>query len=269
MLKNGFTFCIIIHYLRPASVVIPLWLLFPLGEMPMYKGFQPFWIGDWLEKNGEGWERRVKDWLYPYPQCSCVCDKNRRGDCWMTAVSDLPGWRFWGCPNTALVLCSALWNVYSAMRNVYSPLRNVHSALRNINRMPVLAKLEQDEWILLNSYAACICIPVGVGRGPVVNSYITCICYFPFCSGKGSCGELNIAVGWYQTSATHAAEQQCQRTIVWAVPLHRYEISDRVNQRYQNSATGGTKSPILSLIVILLESIHILWYVRQVSIHNK
>ena len=169
------------------SVLPPLWLLFPLGEMPMYKGFQPFWIGDWLEKNGEGWERRVKDWLYPYPQCSCVCDKNRRGDCWMTAVSDLPGWRFWGYPNTALVLCSALWNVYSAMRNVYSPLRNVHSALRNINRMPVLAKLEQDEWILLNSYAACICIPVGVGRGPVVNSYITCICYFPFCSGKGSC----------------------------------------------------------------------------------
>ena len=175
MLKNGFTFCIIIHYLRPASVVIPLWLLFPLGEMPMYKGFQPFWIGDWLEKNGEGWERRVKDWLYPYPQCSCVCDKNRRGDCWMTAVSDLPGWRFWGCPNTALVLCSALWNVYSAMRNVYSPLRNVHSALRNINRMPVLAKLEQDEWILLNSYAACICIPVGVGRGPVVNWIVTYI----------------------------------------------------------------------------------------------
>ena len=146
-----------------------------------------------IGKNGEGWERRVKDWLYPYPQCSCVCDKNRRGDCWMTAVSDLPGWRFWGCPNTALVLCSALWNVYSAMRNVYSPLRNVHSALRNINRMPVLTKLEQDEWILLNSYAACICIPVGVGRGPVVNSYITCICYFPFCSGKGSCGELNRA----------------------------------------------------------------------------
>ena len=175
MLKNGFTFCIIIHYLRPASVVIPLWLLFPLGEMPMYKGFQPFWIGDWLENNGEGWERRVKDWLYPYPQCSCVCDKNRRGDCWMTAVSDLPGWRFWGCPNTALVLCSALWNVYSAMRNVYSPLRNVHSALRNINRMPVLAKLEQDEWILLNSYAACICIPVGVGRGPVVNWIVTYI----------------------------------------------------------------------------------------------
>ena len=91
-----------------------------------------------IGKNGEGWERRVKDWIYPYTQCSCVCDKNRRGDCWMTAVSDLPGWRFWGCPNTALVLCSALWNVYSAMRNVYSPLRNVHSALRNINQIPVV-----------------------------------------------------------------------------------------------------------------------------------
>lgn len=50
----------------------------------------------------------------------------------------------------------------------------------------------------------------------------------------------------YQTSATHAAEPLCQRTIVLAVPLLRYEKSDNVNQRYQNTATGGTKSPILS-----------------------
>ena len=51
---------------------------------------------------------------------------------------------------------------------------------------------------------------------------------------------------WYHSSATHAAEPLYQRTIVLAVPLLRYEKSDNVNQRYQNTATGGTKSPILS-----------------------
>ena len=50
----------------------------------------------------------------------------------------------------------------------------------------------------------------------------------------------------YHTSATHAAEQSCQRTLSGAVPLNRYEKSDNVNLRYQNTATGGTKSPILS-----------------------
>ena len=50
----------------------------------------------------------------------------------------------------------------------------------------------------------------------------------------------------YHSSATHAAEPLYQRTIVLAVPHLRYEKSDNVNQRYQNTATGGTKSPILS-----------------------
>ena len=60
-----------------------------------------------------------------------------------------------------------------------------------------------------------------------------------------------VAVGWYryQTSATHAAEPLCQRRIVWTVPLFRYEKPDSVNQRYQNTATGGTKSPILSIML--------------------
>ena len=51
----------------------------------------------------------------------------------------------------------------------------------------------------------------------------------------------------YHTSATHAAEPLCHRTLSGAVPLNRYEKSDNVNLRYQNTATGGTKSPILSL----------------------
>ena len=50
----------------------------------------------------------------------------------------------------------------------------------------------------------------------------------------------------YHTSATHAAEPLCHRTLSGAVPLNRYEKSDNVNLRYQNTATGGTKSPILS-----------------------
>lgn len=50
----------------------------------------------------------------------------------------------------------------------------------------------------------------------------------------------------YHTSATHAAEPSCQRTLSGAVPLNRYEKSDNVNRRYQNTATGSTKSPILS-----------------------
>lgn len=52
----------------------------------------------------------------------------------------------------------------------------------------------------------------------------------------------------YHTSATHAAEPLCHRTLSGAVPLNRYEKSDNVNLRYQNTATGGTKSPILSTI---------------------
>lgn len=57
-----------------------------------------------------------------------------------------------------------------------------------------------------------------------------------------------VAVGWYryQTSATHVAEPLCQRTIVLTVPQFRYERTDSVNLRYQNIATGGTKSLILS-----------------------
>ena len=51
----------------------------------------------------------------------------------------------------------------------------------------------------------------------------------------------------YHTSATPAAEPLCHRTLSGAVPLNRYEKSDNVNLRYQNTATGGTKSPILSL----------------------
>ena len=35
------------------------------------------------------------------------------------------------------------------------------------------------------------------------------------------------------TSATHAAEPSCQRTLSGAVPLNRYEKSDNVNRRYQ------------------------------------
>ena len=60
-----------------------------------------------------------------------------------------------------------------------------------------------------------------------------------------------VAVGWYwyQTSATHVAEPLCQRTIVLTVPQFRYEKTDSVNLRYQNIATGGTKSPILSATV--------------------
>ena len=34
---------------------------------------------------------------------------------------------------------------------------------------------------------------------------------------------------------------------VWAVPLFRHEISDNVNQWYPNTATGGSKSLILSI----------------------
>lgn len=60
-----------------------------------------------------------------------------------------------------------------------------------------------------------------------------------------------VAVGWYryQTSATHVAEPLCQRTIVLTVPQFRYEKTVSVNLRYQNIATGGTKSPILSATV--------------------
>ena len=56
----------------------------------------------------------------------------------------------------------------------------------------------------------------------------------------------------YHTSATHAAEPSCQRTLSGAVPLNRYEKSDNVNRRYQNTATGGTKSPILSTYKVFL-----------------
>ena len=60
-----------------------------------------------------------------------------------------------------------------------------------------------------------------------------------------------VAVGWYryQISATHVAEPLCQRTIVLTVPQFRYEKTDSVNLRYQNTATGGTKSLILSATV--------------------
>ena len=51
----------------------------------------------------------------------------------------------------------------------------------------------------------------------------------------------------YHLSATHAAEPPFQRTASGAVPLNRYEKSDNVNWRYQNTDTGGTKSPILSI----------------------
>ena len=54
------------------------------------------------------------------------------------------------------------------------------------------------------------------------------------------------AIGRYHTSATHADRPSFQRTLPEAVPTHRYEKSDSVNQRYHNSATSGTKSPILS-----------------------
>ena len=57
----------------------------------------------------------------------------------------------------------------------------------------------------------------------------------------------------YHTSATHAAEPSCHRTLSGAVPLNRYEKSDNVNLRYQNTATGGTKSPILSSEMQLIQ----------------